>query len=87
MAVYRIGNYLLANARKNCRFFFGDFFISAELNARERVFEIRLKKQIKVRDENGKVRIENINDYVEIESFKKYWGAQWRLMFSTDEEV
>lgn len=86
MAVYRIGNYQISNARKNCKYIFGDFYISCDLNERERTFDIRLYKTLKVKDKVGNIKKEPISDYVDIEHFKNYWGAQWRILFDTFEE-
>lgn len=87
MAVYRIGGYILSNCRKNCRFYFGDFYISASLNERERVFEINLKETLPVRQPNGSIIDEPITDYVDIEKFKKFWGAQWRITFTQTKQA
>lgn len=85
--VYRISNFLVSNARKVCKFFFGDFYISCDLNERERCFEIRLRKEIIVKQKDGRTKTEDIEDYIDIDHFKKYWGPQWKIMFSIDEEV
>lgn len=85
--VMRIGNYVISNCRKNCRYIFGDFFISAKMNERERVFEISLHKSRPVRQENGEIIEEPITDYIDIEKFKRYWGAQWRITFTNTEQA
>jgi hypothetical protein len=87
MAVYRIGNFLIAQTRKMCKYIFGDFYISSDINERERVFEIRLHKYLKIKDEKGFVKKVPIEDYVDIQAFKKFWGPQWRIMFDTFEEA
>lgn len=85
--VYRIGGYILSNCRKNCRYIFGDFFISAKLNEKERVFEINLHKDLPVRQEDGTVVREPITDYVDMDKFKKFWGAQWRITYTKTEQA
>lgn len=85
--VMRIGNYVISNCRKNCRYIFGDFFISAKMNERERVFEINLHKELPVRQPNGEIVMEPITDYVDIEKFKRFWGAQWRITFTKTEKA
>lgn len=80
--VYHVSGFLLSNARKVCRFIFGDFFISCDLNKVERVFIIRLNKELKTKE--GKLY--KIDDYVELDYFKKFWGPQWKIFFTKDEE-
>lgn len=87
MAVYRIGGMIISNCKKVCRFCFGDFYVSAKLNAIDRVFEITLKKELPVRQENGEIIMEQITDYVDIEKFKNFWGAQWRITFIKTEKA
>lgn len=84
--IYRISNYMLANARKNSQYIFGEFLVGVKINERERVFEIRLHKTLKVKQE-GKIVEEKIEDYVDLERYRKFWGPQWKLIFSKDEDV
>lgn len=85
--VQRVDNYLLANARKNCKYIFRQFFVSCSLNQEERRFEIRVYKTINVRQEDGSVKIADIEEYVDIEDFKKWWGPQWKIIYHTSEEA
>lgn len=86
MAVMRISNFVIANCRKNCRYIFGDFFISAKMNEPERVFEIMLHKSLPVRQASGQIIYEPISDYIDIEKFKRFWGAQWRITLINSEQ-
>lgn len=74
--VFYISGFLVSNARKMTEFIFGDFFIRCDLNEKLRRFEIMVHKELK--SNTGEVF--KIEDYVEIEHFKKYWGPQWVIM-------
>lgn len=84
--VYHISGFRLAQARKACRFFFGDFYISCDLNPVDRVFDIRLNKTLKIK-KGVNITEEKIEDYIDIDGFKKFWGPQWRLMIYNEAEV
>lgn len=85
--IYKIGNYCSATCRRNCRYHFGSFFIDAYINQNDRVFDIRLHKTLPVRQPDGSVKEEIIDDYVNIEKYKKFWGPQWRLIFMKSENA
>lgn len=88
--VYRISNFLLPNAKKVSRFIFGEFFVSCELNQRERIFEIRINKTLTSKKKVGDKIVETVHDvedYVDIENFKKFWGPQWKIMYDSSEEA
>lgn len=83
MALYRISGFMLANARKMCKFFFGDFYIRLDLNERDRTFEIRLHKTLK----SVKGEIYSVEEHFDIPGFQKYWGAQWVIIYIVGEEA
>lgn len=85
--VYFVSGFRESQARKVCEFFFGDFFISCELNGRERIFEIKINKHLKIKNVDGTIRIEKIEDYVDMVHFKKFWGGQWKVTYEVNEEA
>lgn len=79
---YSISGFQLANARKMCKFFFGDFYIRCDLNERDRIFEIRVHKTlITIKGE-----IYSVEEQFDIPAFKKFWGAQWVIIYIVGEE-
>lgn len=79
--VHYISGYRIAQARRNCEFFFGSFFESCDLDETCRMFIIKLKKTVKVKNENGEITTERISDHVDIDRFKRFWGPQWVLKY------
>lgn len=80
---YSISGFELANARKMCKFFFGDFYIRCDLNREEIAFEIRLHKTLK----NSKGEIFKVEDHFDIPAFRQFWGAQWKIIYIVGEEA
>ena len=85
--VHYVSGYRIAQARRNCEFYFGAFFISCELHDSNRVFLIKIKEKIKVKNKNGTVTTESVHDYIDIERYKEFWGPQWKLMYDASVEV
>lgn len=73
---YYISGFIISNARKMTEFIFGDFFIRCDLNQKLGRFEIMVHRELK----STKGEIFKLEDYVEIEHFKKWWGPQWVIM-------
>lgn len=78
---YYINGFLVSNARKVCSFYFGDFVKEVELNQQNRTFDISLHKELNV---EGKVL--KLEETINVDYFKEFWGPQWRLMDS-DKQV
>lgn len=74
--IYYISGYQLAQARDFCRYAFGDFLHSVKLNQKNVCFDILLEKEL-----NIKGNVKKIEEYVDIEYFKKHVGKQWKIKF------
>lgn len=87
--IYRIDGYLISNVRRNCKFIFGNFFVKAHVNTELRIYEIRIRKTLKVRCEDSELgyKIEKIEDYVDLKHFKDFWGPCWRLIEHKEDEL
>jgi hypothetical protein len=85
--IYKIANYCNATARRNCKYIFGSFLIDAKINQNDRVFDVQLHKTLPVRQTDGSIKHEPIENYVNIKKYKDFWGPQWRLTFIKSEEV
>lgn len=90
--IYRIDGYLISNVRRNCKFIFGDFYVSASVDKQNRIYEIRIRKTLRVKTNDLKTyplgyKIERIEDYVDLNRFKQFWGGCWKLIEYKEEEI
>lgn len=67
--VYANG-YNISQARKFLRFYFGDFFIKADVNSSKLRFDIYLKRTV----EETKGELLNINEFADLKYFNEYWN-------------
>jgi len=79
---YYVSGFQIAQAKKLCEFLFGDYFVSIKMNTRDVVFDIKLKRSIKIEGKDVK-----IEDYIDLADFKSFWGPQWRLVYEVLERV
>lgn len=68
--VYANG-YNISQARKLCKFYFGDFFFKAEKNDNKLRFDIYILD--KVSGENGEIL--TIEEFVDLDYFDSYWNG------------
>ena len=61
----------LANTRKLCKFYFGDFFIKAVKNEKKLRFDIYISNKI-TNLENETLALE---DYADLDYFNKFWNS------------
>lgn len=80
--VYYITGFLPTNARKVCRFVFGDFFTKLILDEDNLQFIIILKKELNI---DGKKCTPG--DVADIEYFKDFWGPQWVLVYEKHDAI
>lgn len=84
--MYNICGFRVAQVRKVCSFFFGDFYRDTEIDRVNRIFLIRVNKTLKIK-QGDKIKEEKIEDYVDIESFKKHFGGTWKIIYDNYEEA
>jgi hypothetical protein len=64
--------YTIANTRRLCQFYFGDFFIKATKNDKKLRFDIYISNKI-VDLESGTLKLE---DYVDLDHFNNFWNGK-----------
>jgi len=79
---YYISGFQKHQAKRVCEYFFGDYFVSIKLNEKDTRFDIKLKKTLLIGGKDMKIQ-----DYLNIDDFKSFWGPQWRLVFEVDELI
>lgn len=76
---YVINGIFLSNLRAFCEFIFGQFYIRADINRKENIFEITVRNKLNVKQEDGSFKEEPISDYIDTKHFESYWNGKDRV--------
>lgn len=71
---YVINGLYLSNTKRFIEFYFGQFYIDCQINRQKGIFEVRVRKNLHVKKEDGTFEEVSIEDYVDINHFKKHWN-------------
>lgn len=80
--IYFVDGFQAHQAKRVCEFFFGDYFIKIKLIQEKREFHVTLKKTVTISGKEVPV-----SEFLDLEDFKSYWGAQWKLFYEPTPEL
>lgn len=77
---YVISGLYLSNTKQFLEFYFGQFYIDCTISRQKEIFEVRVRKKLNVKKDAGTFEEVSIEDYVDLDHFKRHWHKRIELL-------